>query len=831
VRFSSETLVVPWELSLWARVSIRAEAAWRITKGSPDVLVAIIDDGFDSSALLPTARFDVVHVRKSFVPGVERRGHGTCITQLILGSRCGYPGVAPECRVLGISLPYWRAAEEEAAAFRLALEADASIVCCAWGPTYSGPSISRAIPGSVSRALVDLAASRDGLGAVALIAAGNVGADARLDCYVSHKAFTAVGGITADGACYHNDSSEKVSLAAPVSNHFAPIGGPLGLPPGTSGAAALASGAAALVLAANPMLTAEQAVDILKNSTFSCPTSFVIDAHAAVLASLSTAPRPPSKVRQGTRHTLPPAARRVLRYREARFIGGEHSYLGKMGAMAAQHDFFGSETPEDAFFSTYFAGFNPIGMTPTYSSHVKQLLADFFDEPGEPALTIDGWSEKLEYGHLIGLAGDLFGTPVDLRAALREGIDSVREFIQEFEEQVDALFNNEDIWDLITVGGHAQLLSLLTRNWSHFAGDNLRFYLSYHLIAVNAASRCAVAASAVDSARHFQDALIAEGFAQHFLTDMFSSGHSRVTRWAFLQAHPHGQADMLSNLLHEHEGLLGVALTNARGQVWVAYGDRQLLASSTVGTIGIPNIDPYVHSVDPLALSYRFPDISTTGAPARFLAGELVFASLVDVFRNMAAGFQPYMSALGPAANPRGLLGYVLDRLPYAVTSSSLQNEQLRIAIENAFGIDPATLSLTARTLNLDALFDTYKNVVHFMVKSLAAPIALDLAAFRAKYEQHLTPEKVLSLARFQVGHLLDIDTLPVFADPVRIVRSVPNIIGQTRGRVGRTFTTEYSAPAGLILPSQWKDAVPSLLMGALADPEAGAWGISCCHE
>jgi subtilisin family serine protease len=88
---------------------ISAEAAWEITRGSRDVVVAVIDDGFDITH--PDLKDKVVHPR-DFVDGdtqpfpTRKRGeyHGTPCAGLAVGAENGkgIVGVAPGCSFLPI---------------------------------------------------------------------------------------------------------------------------------------------------------------------------------------------------------------------------------------------------------------------------------------------------------------------------------------------------------------------------------------------------------------------------------------------------------------------------------------------------------------------------------------------------------------------------------------------------------------------------------------------------------------------------------------------------------------------------------------------------------
>ena len=71
-------------------------------------------------------------------------------------------------------------------------------------------------------------------------AAGHQGCDIGLDGYASHAMVTAVGGFTRRGCSFRSmDFGNKIEVAGPVSSPDGAIGGTLGPPSGTSGAAAL----------------------------------------------------------------------------------------------------------------------------------------------------------------------------------------------------------------------------------------------------------------------------------------------------------------------------------------------------------------------------------------------------------------------------------------------------------------------------------------------------------------------------------------------------------------------------------------------------------------
>jgi hypothetical protein len=147
---------------------------------------------------------------------------------------------------------------------------------------------------------------------------------------------------------------------------------------------------------------------------------------------------------------------------------------------------------------------------------------------------------------------------------------------------------------LDALGNHypaRRYLALASQNYCHFAqlpgdgtaGDDganeaLALYLGYHRRALAAA---AAAASAIDRARAFEEALVIDAFGCHFLTDSFASGHIRVprrvlgTRYGVLRG-----ALRMSHAMHAEDNGLGLWCTRRAPEVprvvWRAYGDGML---------------------------------------------------------------------------------------------------------------------------------------------------------------------------------------------------------------------------------------------------------------
>jgi hypothetical protein len=875
---------LPWELATTSPVSVNAQEAWRVTRGSRAVTVAVIDSDFDLAALSSQAQVRLIRIGSSQPARHKRQaGHGTRVTQLIAGSRCGYPGVAPGCDLLLIELDLECTAADEAAAFDTAFRASAAIVCSAWSSRCeSGSKCHPSLPTIISNALDHLSTdSRNGRGAVVFVPVGSGGLDVSADPYTGCPAVTPIAGITREGA--HLSAAEygsRIAFSAPASGPFYSIGGHLCIESGASGAAALIAGVAALTLSANPDLDARQLREALRAAA-SLPQgepntvyrkqgispwfgSGVPDAALAISAARRAKPR-----RTALRNALnrsPIAANdcTCARIRETRFQGGEHVFLGYLGALAARNLLANAGgSLENAFFGGRLAEFAPSVVSPTFDPSVATLVRTFLD-PSETPYVRNGENRVVQFPYLVGLGGDIYGSPDDLRLTITS--QKGKELFQFY--RLIGVFNKEiaeigaefradtdlDLWmlgDVLYNNRHAEYTgTIVHKNYSHFGGDNFLFYLSYHFIAVDAARRCKEAQPA-DRADYFLRALVTEALAEHFLTDMFSGGHMRVPRWYFYSSYPQGLSDLLSRLLHQHEGWLGVVARNAQGHIWIAKGDAGLVNASEVCDLGTPSLEPLSNMSDPLNLSLLFPEIpGAEPLHPQFLAGALLQASLIDVIRNMATGFTAAMSATGSLTQPRGLLGYILSRVPYAVPVSQLGRAELQNTIASRFvnldpPIDTTRLSMTARLADVDGYFGTYENRVELVIRELGTyfldaacrllqPNCSPRLAYGAFHEEFLGPAKARAWAMAQAAHLTgegspESNVITPSSFLTRIPKLVGGAIRDTVGgkqRFPQTFANTYPVPDTGAMPAEWVQAVPPELADALLTPIAGSWGI-----
>ena len=169
---------------------------------------------------------------------------------------------------------------------------------------------------------------------------------------------------------------------------------------------------------------------------------------------------------------------------------------------------------------------------------------------------------QMTFGQIIALAGDFYGVPNHPIINPSKGINQTdsdrqqrflaayntlarapKEILQkevnqlitalDRERKKGASIGNKE-WDQITggkwLGGlsikHGRMLKLAEDNHDHFLPYAKDAYLTGHLLALNKAREASEYAGN-ESKRFLHEALSLDGFACHFLTDSFSSGHIR----------------------------------------------------------------------------------------------------------------------------------------------------------------------------------------------------------------------------------------------------------------------------------------------------------------
>lgn len=223
-----------------------------------------------------------------------------------------------------------------------------------------------------------------------------------------------------------------------------------------------------------------------------------------------------------------------------------------------------------------------------------------FEGPEHMRIGAAGWQERIPlpnypegllYEEIVALAGDFFGTFEELQKAKKEDIDRILIALRQQsdlykkayssslargEEQAKAIEAGKDAaygtgmnltLDQASSGRYLDLAGG-RENLSHFSDsdkgspsalNNIERYSAEHAKAIQAAL-----AGRADEAR------ARDGFAAHYLTDRFASGHLRAEVNALA---PERKRQ------HDRDNEQGLLVENERGDSWMSYGDGSLDAS------------------------------------------------------------------------------------------------------------------------------------------------------------------------------------------------------------------------------------------------------------
>jgi Subtilase family len=256
----------------WSAERTCLPAAFDLTMGRSEVVIAVIDDGFDLAhedlGGFTADAWDFAD--DDGVPGAgPNDDHGTAVVG-IAAARAnngrGITGYCPQCGVLLIRRGFTDA--DDASAIVLATDAGADIINCSWG--YPNPS--SAVIAALRYATVD---GRRGRGAVVVFAAGNDGVD--IDESHDIAATPGVLAVMATGPDDRLSSTSSTSargLAAPAGGRWTTDRTSGGYAPGpytedfggTSAAAPAVAGTAGLLLTVAPTLSREEVVALLRAS-------------------------------------------------------------------------------------------------------------------------------------------------------------------------------------------------------------------------------------------------------------------------------------------------------------------------------------------------------------------------------------------------------------------------------------------------------------------------------------------------------------------------------------------------------------------------------------
>jgi subtilisin family serine protease len=325
-----------FEQKQWHLATAGVTDAWRVTQGSPEITIAISDDGVDTThpefAGKIVAQYDFATRTADGNPKTAVDNHGTACAGVATARGEHAYGVAPGCRLMAVRAPDMMGVADEARMFEWMADNGADVISVSWGPPDGSPLPFR-LPASTGAAIhYCVTWGRGGKGIPIFWAAGNGHESIVTDGYASSpKVITVAASTDQETAAFYSDFGRNVWICAPSSGRNsagerrifttdrhgevgynagdAHLGDPAGDYindfGGTSSAAPLAAGVGALILSANRELTWQQVREILKDTADKIGGPYSADGHSdvfgygrlnagrAVLAAQRTRPAPP----------------------------------------------------------------------------------------------------------------------------------------------------------------------------------------------------------------------------------------------------------------------------------------------------------------------------------------------------------------------------------------------------------------------------------------------------------------------------------------------------------------------------------------------------------
>lgn len=270
-----------------------------------------------------------------------------------------------------------------------------------------------------------------------------------------------------------------------------------------------------------------------------------------------------------------------------RFEGGEHTAIGDSTQLR-----FAADAP--AIPAWQVPLHLPNGLNLSYGQIVA-LGGDFYGVPDRPIA--DGATAEERVQRFAAAFDSLAVLPASkeeaqkILAVMQREIAAANQAIQDGRQPHEAYDQLGDTlseeWNRITGGGSfatalfplGRYLKLAASNWDHFGEWALLAYQAGHTAALRQAVKARNSGLDVD----LELAYAMNAFADHFLTDLFSSGHVRVPRKAIKDnVTPADLGSLISRFMHDEDSKYGLVLRNAQGDTWRGYGDKRYFDSVDV---------------------------------------------------------------------------------------------------------------------------------------------------------------------------------------------------------------------------------------------------------
>lgn len=186
--------------------------------------------------------------------------------------------------------------------------------------------------------------------------------------------------------------------------------------------------------------------------------------------------------------------------------------------------------------------------------------------------------KSFTYGELVAFSGDFYGKWEDIYAATSDAypfpggllsswdkVKTLKELVSREETAIEELKRNPkaaypDFNINFTLAFGASYLELQTNNTTHFGWHNIKTYIIHHTRALELAVAASKAKDAAQKRELLTQALFANGFSDHFLTDGFAAGHIRMPRaqslaWGPRQVKGYSAQGMgiLAKVIHDND--------------------------------------------------------------------------------------------------------------------------------------------------------------------------------------------------------------------------------------------------------------------------------------
>jgi hypothetical protein len=222
---------------------------------------------------------------------------------------------------------------------------------------------------------------------------------------------------------------------------------------------------------------------------------------------------------------------------------------------------------------------------------------------------------KLTYGQIVALSGDFYGFPdrpisgdptgqtfqdaFDSLATLAASNAEATAILNDMKTEIDAANKaiakgadpstaydamgdslnyayNRDTGGGFGVIPRGRYLLLAATNWDHFGATAVAAYTIGHNRAQLAAAAAGKLTTPTTRRAGLELAYAMNAFADHFLTDLFSSGHLRTPRKEMHDTLVEPTGSLCARMMHDEDSCYGLQVTNAKGETWTAYGDKRL---------------------------------------------------------------------------------------------------------------------------------------------------------------------------------------------------------------------------------------------------------------